>query len=122
MPNDDYILRKDAIEALVFYVRRYYKDIVLAGILQSILERVPVADVKPVVRCRDCRYKAHVKPEYLLWKPLYPFITPGGYEIEFPDEENNPCPFLDGDPYGSIMPPDDFFCAYGAKMDKDKEK
>lgn len=46
---EEYIDREEAIEAIK-------KDIMGGLNYESILKRVPSADVQPVVRCKDCKH------------------------------------------------------------------
>ena len=68
------------------------------------IRAIPAADVVPVVRCRDCKYK-----------PTAPEGITEGFQVEFPYEFDNPCPCQCGDGWYSQKPHDDFFCAYGKK-------
>ena len=80
-------------------------------VIYSIISKQPYADVEPVVRCRDCKYK-----------PTAPEGITVGFQVEFPDKPNNPCPCNCGDGWYSEKPSDNFFCAYGAKMDAEPPK
>ena len=54
---DEYIERKDAVDAVLDV---YYDtpDIDLSGEkFEDAILKIPAADVVPVVRCKDCRYR-----------------------------------------------------------------
>lgn len=81
MPNNDYILRSDAKNAIT---SEWWTEI----------DRVPAADVKPVIRCRDCKNSF--------------MCDPGG--IRCTKILNN----------GKYMPVEgDFFCAFGKRKEAD---
>lgn len=75
-----------------------------------LVEDAPAADVIPVVRCKDCKYK-----------PTSPDGITYGLQVEFPDKWANRCPCLCEDGWYSWVPDDDFFCGYGAKEEDDGE-
>lgn len=115
MPNYDYIQRSDAINALSVSALLRNLDSVEDGTAhryrraaERIIAGVPAADVVPVVRCKDCKYK-----------PTAPDGITYGLQVEFPDKWANRCPCLCEDGWYSWVPDDDFFCAYGAKEDGD---
>ena len=58
-----------------------------------------------IIRCKDCKYR--------------PISKNGGFEqgfdLRFPDEDNNPCPCKCDDGWYSWMPADDWFCAEGKR-------
>lgn len=111
MPNNDYVKREDIFPA----VTEIAKEIVFGNQdddkVVDIINSIPAADVVPVVRCRDCKYK-----------PIAPEGITAGFQVEFPDELDNPCPCNCGDGWYSEKPSDNFFCAYGAKMDTEQPK
>ena len=57
------------------------------------MESIPATDVVPVVRCRDCRHR-----------------DPEDHKCDSGETERQGCPFKVAD---------DYFCAYGARMDGD---
>lgn len=68
--------------------------------------KIPAADVVPVVLCRNCMYA--------------PSGTDGGedqgFDLEWPHDkwpEHNPCPYKCDDGWYSLKPKPDFFCANG---------
>ena len=76
--------------------------------IQKRVMSLPAADVRPVVRCRDCMYA--------------PLGTDDGedqgFALEWPyDEwpEDNPCPCKCEDGWYSHKPKPDFFCANGRR-------
>ena len=75
------------------------------------IEKLPAADVRPVVLCRDCIYA--------------PSGTDGGddrgFALEWPHDEwpeDNPCPCKCEDGWYSHKPAPDFFCAAGEKKEE----
>lgn len=109
MPNDKYIKLSDVMQVecdlcLATFCKRDYQCIIATRLLG-----LPAAAAAPVVRCKDCKHR----PAYR--GPFNP--EEQGFSLEFPNEEHNPCPCQCNDGWYSWMPPDDFFCAYGAKMD-----
>lgn len=70
----------------------------------SDIEDFPAADVVPVVRCKDCKYK-----------PTAPDGITHGLQVEFPDKWANRCLCLCEDGWYSWVPDDNFFCGYGVK-------
>lgn len=51
---DEYIKRSEAIESFDNpAVERYYGDVSPESVIR-VIERIPAADVRPVVLCRDC--------------------------------------------------------------------
>lgn len=112
MPNNDYILRSDAVEIAAEWCPDDDGSVGKVGDLREMLdelESIPAADVEQVVRCRDCKYK-----------PTAPDGITYGLRVEFPDKWSNRCPCLCEDGWYSWVPDGDFFCAYGAKMDKEE--
>ena len=115
MQNDKYILRSDAIKAFEDAVPDVI-DFLAENMgysypnVEKIVGSIPAADVVPVVRCKDCKYK-----------PTAPEGITAGYQVDFPDELNNPCPCNCEDGWYSEKPSDNFFCAYGARMDKEAD-
>ena len=67
------------------------------------IERLPAADVRPVVLCQDCKYA--------------PIGDKDGSDLEWPFNEfdENPCPYKCLDNWYSHKPAPDFFCAAGEK-------
>lgn len=104
MPNNDYVKREDIYPA----VMEIAKEIVFGNQdddkVVDIINSIPAADVVPVVRCKDCKYK-----------PTAPDGITYGLQVEFPDKWANRCPCLCEDGWYSWVPDDDFFCAYGVK-------
>lgn len=62
-------------------------------------------DVQPIVRCKDCVYRPYYEPSN----------SRSVSDLVFPDF--NPCPCRVEDAWYSWMPDDDWFCAYGKRMD-----
>lgn len=92
---------------IVHDINSHERGLTLMGIAQ-LLDEQPTADVREVVRCKDCKHK------------------PNGYTDDdvlrypnFPHEENNPCPCqVHEDEWYSWIPNDDFYCSYGEREDK----
>lgn len=84
---------------------RLYGDLggAVSGCIK-LLDQQPAADVVPIVRCKDCKYK-----------PTAPDGITYGLQVEFPDKWSNRCPCLCEDGWYSWVPDDNFFCGYGAK-------
>lgn len=61
------------------------------------------------IRCKDCKYR-----------PTAPEGITEGHHVVFPYDFDNPCPFQCGDAWYNEKPDDDFFCAYGTKMEEVK--
>ena len=98
MPNNDYILRDDAINALTISAMLRNMDSVEDGptymhkrAAERIIAGVPAADVAPRIRCADCRY----------------------YEKRCPSEDIGWC----NRPGAGCGQPDEFWCA-GAELKK----
>lgn len=58
---DEYIRREDALKYIKSEQCKTCSDIGMCGncavlVAVRLLEKVPVADVAPVVRCKDCKY------------------------------------------------------------------
>lgn len=102
MPNNDFVSRHWLIDE---YHRRHEGP---PGGALKMIEEAPAADVVPVVRCKDCKYK-----------PTAPDGITYGLQVEFPDKWANRCPCLCEDGWYSWVPDDDFFCAYGAKREEE---
>lgn len=108
MKKDDVISRAAAIDAVLSeerYCERNMDDETTAAVQMARfkLEKVPVVDVAPVVRCRDCKHR--------------PTDNRGtgedctNFAIEFPD---GLCPCqCEEDGWYNWYPPDDWFCANG---------
>lgn len=107
--SGDYISREAANEACREAVRRYpnsfYNGIEAA---RDAIRKLPAADVRPVVLCKDCMYA--------------PSGTDGGedqgFALEWPHDEwpeDNPCPCKCDDGWYSHKPKPDFFCANGKR-------
>lgn len=92
----DYISREAAIASIA------HED---ASFVYAI-ERIPAADVRPVVLCRDCKYA--------------PIGDKDGSDLEWPFNEfdKNPCPHKCLDNWYSHKPASDFFCAAGKKREE----
>lgn len=74
------------------------------------IESIPAADVRPVVRCRDCMYAPSGTDDG----------EDQGFALEWPyDEwpEDNPCPCKCEDGWYSHKPKPDFFCANGKRKE-----
>ena len=103
---DDYIKRSDAIKTVCGDCE-YYSTNDCEDCRLDRLTKIPAADVRPVVYCRDCIHR--------------PYSTePGktsGFAVEAPDRECKcPC-FNPDDGYYSWIPADDFFCADGERRE-----
>lgn len=79
------------------------------GGARRIIETFPAADVRPVVRCCECKFA--------------PIGDKDGSDLEWPfneyDENHCPCKCLDN--RYSHKPAPDFFCAAGEKREENKE-
>ena len=53
MPNNDYIMRADALQHFENYTPG--GSIVKEDVINA-LKEIPAADVAPVIRCRDCKH------------------------------------------------------------------
>ena len=80
MTMTDYIER----EAAKGCVKEHYDDAIIIA-----LDRIPAADVRPVVLCRDCRHR-----------------DPEDHKCDSGEMERQGCPFKVADNY---------FCAYGER-------
>lgn len=76
-------------------------------LFENVLEKTEVADVQPVVRCKDCVYRPYYEPS----------DSKSVSDLVFPDYRFNPCPCRVEDVWYSWMPDDDWFCAYGKRKD-----
>lgn len=110
MPNDDYIKRSDAVSAFCGNCEGTEVCGQLGEPCDEVkrIRAIPAADVAPVVRCKDCKYK-----------PTAPDGITHGLQVEFPDKWANRCPCLCEDGWYSWVPDDNFFCAYGAREEDD---
>lgn len=114
MPSDDYIKRSDAVSAFCGNCEATDLCRQLGEPCEEVkrINAIPAADVIPVVRCKDCKYK-----------PTAPDGITYGLQVEFPDKWSNLCPCLCEDGWYSWVSDDNFFCAYGAKReDSDANK
>lgn len=113
---NDYISREDVKKllweriSLATFMRRGIPNAMKSlSLISEELEKIPAADVRPVVLCRDCKHRPYSS-------------EPGktsGFAVEAPDRECKcPC-FNPDDGYYSWIPADDFFCADG---DRRKEE
>ena len=90
MPNNDYILRSDALEE-VRYIPVNMDDEVDVEAAEQLINAIPAADVVPVVRCADCQY----------------------YEKRCPSEDIGWC----NRPGAGCGQPKEFYCAGGVRQD-----
>lgn len=82
------------------YVADVFEDIA-KNRLETWVDLIPTADVLEVVRCKDCKHKPKHPPGYDY-----------GHYLEFPDDI---CPCQCDDPWHSMKPEDNFFCAKGER-------
>ena len=78
--------------------------------IADLINGIPAADVRPVVRCRDCMYAPSGTGDG----------EDQGFSLEWPyDEwpEDNPCPCKCEDGWYSHKPKPDFFCANGKRKE-----
>lgn len=85
----EYIERETAYKTLTDYY--HHTTETMHEALREALNRVPAADVAPVVRCKECRHR-----------------DPEDHKCDSGEMERQGCPF---------PVHDDYFCAYGARMD-----
>ena len=71
--------------------------------VRNAFNKIPAADVREVVYCKDCRYLP---------------TGHSGFDLEWPDEEDYKCPFHCTDGWYSEMPKPDFFCANGERKEE----
>ena len=99
----DYIKRSDAEKALLdqCYCTGY------GGLtkidIQYVMEKIPSADVQPVVRCKDCKHRPIVEGDYI--------SEPGEIYSDYT------CPYLCDDCWYNRMPEDSWFCNHGERKD-----
>lgn len=106
--TDDYVKRNDVNKAMI----EWFKDNGDRRPWAEVINGIPAADVWPVVRCKDCKHRPSMKTDEI-----------GGRVLVFPGDDANPCPCQNfDDDWYSYEPDDDFFCAYGAKMDAGKPR
>lgn len=95
---DEYIKRESAVKAANEWVSEACKEPVMrASRLFDKLQKVPVADVAPVVRCRECKN----------WRPE-------GY-ISVADPQNPQCGGRCW--YSNVARFENDFCSYGVRKD-----
>ena len=103
---DDYIKRSDAIKTVCGDCE-YYSTNDCEDCRLDRLTKIPPADVRAVVYCKDCIHRPYSS-------------EPGktsGFAVEAPDRECKcPC-FNPDDGYYSWIPEDDFFCADGERCE-----
>ena len=116
--ENEYISRREAIKARKRSCDKNYRecDFAIEGDSWCEVEvfvvdiiRIPPADVRHVVLCRDCIYA--------------PTGNQDGADLEWPCDdfpERNPCPFKCEDKWYSRKPSPDFFCANGAKRSRNE--
>jgi hypothetical protein len=106
MAEKEYIEREAAI-AEVEEWHDMYPDSDAArealSLTKRAIRKLPAADVRPVVRCRECKYA--------------PIGDKDGSDLEWPFNEfdENPCPYKCLDNWYSHKPKPDFFCANGKR-------
>lgn len=81
----EYIERDAAIEAIDEALKRVF----VLPVGKSIIDKIPAADVRPVVRCKECRHR-----------------DPEDHKCDCGGMERQGCPFKVAD---------DYFCAYGER-------
>ena len=95
----EYIERAAIIPALEDYYEPINPDFPMTlglGQISEVLQNIPAADVAEVVRCQDC--------EYRIYKDM-------GDDIGM----------IGGCQVWGVALPGDFYCAHGARMDKEDE-
>ena len=96
---NDYIKRSDAIKTVCGDCE-YYSTNDCEDCRLDRLTKIPAADVRPVVLCRDCKHA----PE--------PDESDYGLDVRFPDDA---CPFNCPDHWYNVRPAPEFFCANGER-------
>lgn len=95
----EYIERAAIIPALEDYYEPINPDFPMTlglGQISEVLQNIPAADVAEVVRCQDCKYR--------IYKDM-------GDDIGM----------IGGCQVWGVALPGDFYCAHGARMDKEDE-
>lgn len=95
----EYIERAAIIPALEDYYEPINPDFPMTlglGQISEVLQNIPAADVAEVVRCQDCKYR--------IYKDM-------GDDIGM----------IGGCQAWGVALPGDFYCAHGARMDKEDE-
>lgn len=85
----EYIERKAAIDCLLFVCVPQCRSRKYA---QEKIKKIPAADVRPVVLCKECRHR-----------------DPEDHKCDCGEMERQGCPFKVAD---------DYFCAYGEKREE----
>ena len=105
--SDEYISREDVKKllweriSLATFMRRGIPNAMKSlSLISEELEKIPPADVRPVVYCRDCKHA----PE--------PGGSVYGFDMRFPDDA---CPFNRPDHWYNVRPAPEFFCANGER-------
>ena len=76
---------------------------------------VPTVEYAPVVRCKDCKYRPHLRDA--VDEDDAEELKHGhfnGFDLRFPTEGKCPCQVLD-DEFYSWIPDDDWFCKGGER-------
>ena len=84
----------------------------------GLIETAPTIDAVEVVRCKDCKYKPHLRDavnEDDAERLKHGYYD--GFDLRFPTEGKCPCQILD-DEFYSWIPKDDWFCAGGERRDQ----
>lgn len=73
---------------------------------------VKLMEIGTLVRCKDCKHRPLMRGK---------FMNVFGPETQHPKHprlmiEDETCPWLCDDEFYSMIPPDDFFCAYGEEI------
>ena len=106
MDEKEYIEREKAFDAVFgqFCASSDETEAALNAAIEEI-RAIPAADVRPVVRCRECKYA--------------PIGDKDGSDLEWPFNEfdENPCPYKCLDNWYSHKPKPDFFCANGKRKE-----
>lgn len=74
------------------------------------LERIPAADVRPVVLCRECKHR----PE----KEYGRIVAPKDADAYADGYMDYKCPFVCDDSWYNRMPADDDYCSRGEKREE----
>ena len=107
----DYIRREDAERALLERCKETGYGGLTPDDIRIVMRtpwRIPAADVRPVVCCKECMYAPSVPDGEEIQ----------GQSLEWPHDEwpeDNPCPCKCEDGWYSYKPKPDFFCANGKR-------
>lgn len=85
---DEYIRRSDALKGVELFQCGWAE---IEAVQSDYIERLPAADVAPVVRCKDCEFSRELtKTEKKIWRDECracesPEASQDGYMIVFPE-------------------------------------